>query len=340
MTLPSEFSPQTDNNPLTSLEPRRKAGESYLGRNDIARLLDTASDTYEFERFIPSTVEPGLNFCSTIAIIHAIDHKGQTQGWEDQDLQLILPATLAALTTAGFANGRTSLEALLTGATGKLDAIMKTILPEKAWKPLKVITGAIVAGNQVDNIGKVASVLIDEKRVEKRLFQLSKFQRNILLDPEKTRALMDLLNLQNGQDLLPTLTRLPQSTEAILAKISPFSLKDMKATTQLFNAIEQHTDSRLQIDTHNLWIKTEVEKLLAAGEQLGQMGGNLTAATTKAILRGSGHIIGGGIGGLMELGDEMIWQIREAIEAIKERNEKRKERVKTTKLFSTSSPAH
>lgn len=295
--------------------------ETAMTKAGVARWLEVAKP-YEFINFLPATVEEGVNFPTAIAIIQAIDQKGQTQGWEPKDLQLVLPATYAALTTAGLTNTKAGLEALLTGSTDDLGSIMKTILPEKTSKAIKFAAGAVIGWNKLDNIDKVIGLLIDEKKIETRLLKLARLQRTILLDPAKTRALLELLN---GQTQTPAkLTNLPERAETVLIKISPFSLEDMKAVNGLFNAVEEYTDSRLQIGRNQLWIKTEGEKLRAAGTQLGQIGANAAAATTETILHASGGLIGGTIGGTIKAGDEMIWQIRKAIEVIKERNKTRR----------------
>jgi hypothetical protein len=68
--------------------------------------------------------------------MHAVDAKGQTEGWDTGDLLVALPVTRATLTTAGFANAREGLQALLTGASGNFSAIMEKILPQGASRRL------------------------------------------------------------------------------------------------------------------------------------------------------------------------------------------------------------
>ena len=303
--------------PEVSLQPT----ETAMTKGDVARWLEIAKP-YEFVNFLPATIEEGVNFPTAIAIIQAIDQKGQTQGWEPKDLQLVLPATYAALTTAGLANTKAGLEALLTGSTGNLGSIMKTILPEKTSKAIKFAAGTVIGWNKFDNIGKVIGLLTDEKKIETRLLKLARLQRTILLDPAKTRALLDLLNMQTQTPA--KLTNLPENAETALIKISPFSLEDMKAVNRLFNAVEKYTDSRLQIGTNNLLVKTEGEKLRTAASQLGKISADTTSAITETILLGLGGLIGGTVGGIAEAGDEGWYQIQRAIKAIKEKGKARK----------------
>ena len=266
----------------------------------MARLLSDAKTRYQLDKFIPPTINQGANFPTALALIQAIDNKGTTQGWDYLDLQLTLPATLAALKTAGMAHSREGFEALLTGATGDIEGIMKTIIPEGASTPIRWLTGGIVGLNQVHKIWQAGNLLWNEARIENRLLKLTLLQRDILLDPARTRALLQLLNFK--PDSYKPLTQLPPDAEKPLTRISPFSLQDMQGTTALFNTIDWNGKSSLLIQRNNLLLKTEGERLLAAAEQLGIITGDASAAVAKTLLLVTGMTIGGLAGGLILAG--------------------------------------
>lgn len=306
-------------------ELARKNRFYSMGRGEIARALALFETKYQLSDYIPPHFkdETGLNFPTALAAMHAINAKGQNEGWEYEDLLLALPATQAALTTAGFAHAREGLEALLTGATGNLRDVMSQVLPPEAAKKIQFVTGAAVVTNDLMNVFRTIGLLYAEKEIESRLLKLTKLQQDMLLDPRRTQALLGVLNGQYTSDQPLLQTGLPHDAQKHLVAISPFSLEDMKAMTHLFNAIEWSRDSIIQRQSRRLLFETELARLDAAGVNLTKMATvSLTSVTKNTV-----HIIIGGVGGIaagVYLGGNEVWQqIQDASARIQEINRQR-----------------
>lgn len=299
-------------------------GQDLLSHPEIARTLGYAQDRYDLRGYLPPNVDAGLNLATALAAMHAIDHKGQKDGWEYGDLLAALPVTRVALTTAGFAHAKEGLDALLTGTTGDFQSIVEKILPQDASKGIKLAVKTIVAGNNLDNMRVVLGLLFDEKRIERRLLRLTKIQQDLLLDPGRTRALLKLLN--GDYNLPSTLIRtgLPQEAETHLEKICPFSLEDMSVVSNLFTAVEWSRNSFLQVEAQRLRIQTELTRLEAAGLNVAKLATLGTSSVIKNTLLVVGGTFGGIGSGVILAGDEAIYQVKRAIESVKQKNEERR----------------
>ncbi len=310
--------------PEQAPQPPVLGREIQLSRPEVARTLAFVQSQYDFQRYLSPDVEIGLNLPTVLAAMHAIDAKGQEKGWEYKDLLAALPVTRAALTTVGFDHAQNGLHALLTGTTGDLEHIVGKILPPDAPKGIKWTVKAMILANTVDNMRVVIGLLIDEKIMERRLLRLTKLQQHILLDPGKSRALLDLLN--GDYTVVKTFGRtgLPQEAETHLEKICPFSLEDMSVVSNLFTAVEWRRNSAIQVEAQRLKIQTGLARLDAAGTNLGRIAAQGFAEVVKAGLFVVGGTIGGVIGGLYVAGDEGVDLVRRAGRTVKRKNEERK----------------
>lgn len=298
-------------------------GSERLKRPEIVRTLSIVQTEYDFQRYLSPDTDPGLNLPTALAAMHAINAKGQEKGWTDQDLRLTLPVTRVALTTAGFAHAENGLHALLTGSTGQLQEIVNKVLPQDASKGIQWVAKTTVWANTFDNMRVVFGLLIDEKKLEQRLLRLTKLQQNILLNPGRTSALLALLNGEYVENGLPGRTGLPQEAETHLKKICPFSLEDMNAVNKLFTAVEWRMNSDMQIKAHHLNIQTELERLRAAGINVGRIVSQGSSTMIESLLLVTGGIAGGVLGGIALAVEEGGHQAQEAVEKIKRRQQNR-----------------
>jgi hypothetical protein len=299
-------------------------GRDILSHSEVARIIAVTENKYSFKQYLPADIDAGLNLPTALAAMHAIDAKGSEKGWETQDLLAALPVTRAALTAAGFANAKEGLRALLAGTTGKLSEIMEKILPQDAPKGVKAIAGAIVRTNTIDNMRVVAGLLIDEKKLERRLLKLVRIQQDMVLNPGKTRALLAILNGKyGGFGTLPG-SGLPQDVATYLGNRSPFSLEDMNELNGLFNAVIAGRNSAIQIEKHRVHVETELKRLDAAGANIARVVTKGTESVVKNSLLFVGGAAGGVGGGVISAGDEMVYQIKESIESVKRKNAQRK----------------
>jgi hypothetical protein len=317
MALPEQQS-------LIISESTSKVRADDLPRSEVARILTFVKGKYDFQRYLSPGADGRLNLPTALAAMHAIDAKGQQGGWDENDLFAAFSVTKVTLTTAGFANAKEGLHALLTGTTGELQDIMEKILPPDAPRGVQWIATAMVRANAVDNMRVVEGLLIDEKILERRLLQLMRIQQDIVIDPGKTRALLSFLNGDYPGFSPLAGSALPQEAKDHLVRISPFSLEDMKRIRNLFNAFEDRRNSEVQIAEHSLRIDTWLKKLDAAGINIAK----LVSLGTESIVKNTLFIVGGTISGVGEgliLGSEkVVNSVGRAVNTVKQHNEERK----------------
>lgn len=329
MALPESSPEQAPRIPALSMEIQPL-------RPEVARILGFVKGAYDYKRYLPPDVDDGLSLSTALAAMHAIDAKGQKDGWNDTDLLAALSVTRVALTTAGFANAKEGLRALLTGATGELSDIMGKILPPDAPKGVTGVAKTIVRVNTVDNMRIVAGLLIDEKKLESRFLRLIRLQEDILLDPARTRALLGVLNGKYGSRSV-TGSGLPQKAITPLTRISPFSLEDMIVVNKSFNAIENSKNSEIQIKAHRLQIETKLKRLDAAGINIAKivsLGAESLTKNTLLILAGP---IGGTLHGLIVGSDKVVGDVEKAIDTVKHNVAERKAaKARIPQIYETS----
>jgi len=118
--------------------------------------------------------------------------------WEVRDLYFAHAASVAGLRTAGFANAQDSLRALLDGATGNIDSVMKRLYRRMQINLLNGFQRELSANSRIGNVIKVRGILRYERTVETRFQQVVRLQQGILEDPGRTRAVLSLLNNPDG----------------------------------------------------------------------------------------------------------------------------------------------
>ena len=310
--------------PALFSQPSRKSGIDALPRTEVARIISATESKYPYQQYLPQDVDAGLNLPTALAAMHAIDAKGQERGWEYQDLLNVLPVTRAALTTAGFANAREGLQALLTGTTGELSEILEKILPQDARKGVRGIAKTMIWVNNVDNMRVVAGLLIDEKKLEKRLVRLTRVQQELILDPGRTRALLALLNGEYVGFGSLAVSGLPEDAKKHLVGISPFSLEDMNAVNDLFNAIESKRNSAIQIEAHRLQVERQLERFDAAGSNIAKYATLGSESLVKNTLLFAGGTVGGAVGGTILFVDKSVGIIEGVIDKVKQNVAERK----------------
>lgn len=327
MTYNSLFKHMTilsESQPGRGPQPPALGKEIELSRPEIAKTLAFAQKKYDFQQYLSPDVETGLNLSTALAAMHAIDAKGQQSGWKYEDLLAALPVTRVALTTAGFAHAESGLHALLTGTTGELGDIVGKILPQDAPKGIKGMAQMMLWVNTADNMRVVAGLLIDEKQIERRLLRLTKLQQNLLSDPGKTRALLDVLNGEYTPPKTLGRTGLPKEAEKHLQKVSPFSLEDMIHISNLFTSVEWRRNSAIQVETQRLWIETELKRLEAAGINIAKLFTLGTESVVKNTLLIAGGTVGGVVGGVILGGERGAGIVGDAINTAKEHWDERK----------------
>ena len=311
---------------LHEQQPNLMEGQNLAGagsvplvsRGDIARFIEKANNLYNVMEHFPPNITPGIDLATTFAVMHAINKKGWSEGWEKQDLYFAYASTSAALSAAGFTNAKHSVNALLTGATGGVDGIINAIIPENTSGIIRFLAKYVVGkSTHLGNAREIVRILNQERRTEKRLSELLGLQQQFLLDPQRTQALLVLLNQKASLGLPPSDDRddvLPETAKSYLTRISPFSLEDMRAVWKLFDAVEKWANTCMNAEAQRLKLDAFGYRLQAAGVNFGKFTSSTTAATTQTLLLGVGGLVGGTVGGLYLALQEARHRIKQALE--------------------------
>lgn len=274
-------------------EPGRQL--ESVSRGNWARFLEKMGKGYPMPTLDGDSPYTGFNIYSALSAMGAILKKGQEAGWEYPDLLFGHEATLGALATAGLPNAGASIEALLTGATGRAKEIMDKIIPAGSSRLVRSVARVGVGIKDVDNCLQVMRIIGLESKIEKRFRELAGLQQGILSDPKRRETLLMMLNSGNSLTLRSgDCAPMPQEVVRLLNRISFFSLTDLKAITQVFDAIEKYAGWQLK--------KVAIKKgadLLSDKLDLGLTCiGEGSSKVVRSLLGNLGGLVGAAGGGI------------------------------------------